>query len=517
MHQVLRLEELVRNISNSAEPTSQGSASLLAFACCCKSLEGPVMDALWQRQADLSTILKSLPADSWTITEDVFFLSRNLSPDEWQRFKRYTARVTALGVPNMHSLLSPASAGISTDTIQLLAMESQRGGFWPRLSQLKCDTDWSIVPFFSFLLTPTIADLDLTLPQEDNRLLQPALSLITHTCRQLQALRLDVNTYCPLSGREIGRLISASRNTLRRIDIRPLAPAEIFPAIFDLPQLRCLVLQQPRFPNQTLPKISSRLEFIYLSDKLGSNLCLFLGQLSFQECAKVSIVGSEIVQLYPLLNSLRGAATTLATLYLSPTATLERSSVILLCSFINLTSLKIRCVCAHPLTIIPCNFQPTDEDIIEIGKCLPLLQTLNLGSGCRTPRLATFASLLSLSRTCSHLRMLITRVDFVGIVGGSDQSNHLSLRASDACLPRTRSGLNTLNVGNSVLPDTPHCEWVVALALVSIFPSIKFLHFSSTMEMNVRWVQVQRDILACQRIMDITQAAAVFKTIDRFP
>jgi hypothetical protein len=72
MHQVLRLEELVRNISNSAEPTGQGSSSLLAFACCCKLLEGPVMDVLWQRQVDLSTILKSLPADSWTITEDVF-------------------------------------------------------------------------------------------------------------------------------------------------------------------------------------------------------------------------------------------------------------------------------------------------------------------------------------------------------------------------------------------------------------------------------------------------------------
>jgi hypothetical protein len=72
MHQVLRLEELVRNISDSAEPTSQGSASLLAFACCCKSLEGPVMDVLWQRQIHLSTILQSLPEDSWTITEGVF-------------------------------------------------------------------------------------------------------------------------------------------------------------------------------------------------------------------------------------------------------------------------------------------------------------------------------------------------------------------------------------------------------------------------------------------------------------
>lgn len=72
MHQVFRLEELVRNISSCAESTRQGSVSLLALACCCKLLEGPVMDILWQRQVDLSIILKTLPVDSWTATKGIF-------------------------------------------------------------------------------------------------------------------------------------------------------------------------------------------------------------------------------------------------------------------------------------------------------------------------------------------------------------------------------------------------------------------------------------------------------------
>ena len=72
MHQLLRLDDLVRNIAYCADRKIQGSASLLALACCCKSLEGPVMDILWQRQVDLSTILKTLPADSWSITDRVF-------------------------------------------------------------------------------------------------------------------------------------------------------------------------------------------------------------------------------------------------------------------------------------------------------------------------------------------------------------------------------------------------------------------------------------------------------------
>ncbi|KAF9778954.1 hypothetical protein BJ322DRAFT_464414 [Thelephora terrestris] len=507
MHQLLRLEELVRKISNSAEPTSQGSASLLAFACCCKSLEGPVMDVLWQRQVHLSTILQSLPADSWTITEDVFFLSRNLSPDEWQRFKRYTARVTVLGVPNTYSRSSHRSAGISTDTIQLLAMESQRGEFWPRLSLLKCDIGWSIVPFLSLFLTPTITDLRLILPRGDNRLLQPALSLITHTCRQLQVLKLDVDTSCPLSSCETGRLISASRNTLHHIDIKPLTPSEIFPAIFDLPRLRGLVLQEPRFPNQISPQISTCLETIHLIGKHGPNLSQFLVHLPSRKLADVAIYRGEIIQLSQLLDSLRGAATTTTTLYLSPTAAFDRSSVTLLCSFTKLTSIRIFCGCGDREQNYPCSFQPTDEDITDIGKGLPHIRTLVLGPACRSPRLATFVSLLSLSRTCSYLENLSIRVDFMSIVG-SDQPDHPSLRVNGPRLPRKRSRLSMLAVGSSPLPNTPHCEWIVALALVSIFPFIKTLHFDCAGEMNNRWAQVRRDILACRRIMDITHAAA---------
>ena len=30
------------------------------------------MDVLWRRQVNLSTILKSLPADSWTVIDRVF-------------------------------------------------------------------------------------------------------------------------------------------------------------------------------------------------------------------------------------------------------------------------------------------------------------------------------------------------------------------------------------------------------------------------------------------------------------
>ena len=416
-------------------------------------------------------------------------------------------------------------AGVSMETIQLLAMESQRGGFWPRLSRLRCNVGWNIVPFVSLFLTPTITDLDLTLPRESNRLLQPTLSLFAHACRCLETLKLDVDTSCALSSGEIGRLISASRNTLYHIDIKPFTPAEIFPAIFDLPRLRCLILQEPRFPHQIPPDISSHLETINinLSGKHGSNLNLFLWRLPFQKLSDVSIAGSGAIQLSPLLNSLRGAATTMATLYLSRVAALDPSSVTLLCSFINLTSLTILCVCEHNQPNLPCTFQPTDKDISELGGALPHIRTLGFGTGlsmgwgtgwgmgwgpgCHSSPLATFASLLSLSRTCGHLENLAIRVDFMSIVGGSDQPDHPSLRTNGAHPPGTRSRLGTLDVGNSPLPDTHNCEWVVALALASIFPSVQYLHSTCTGKMRNRWDQVWRDILACRRVMNITQVA----------
>ena len=63
----------------------------------------------------------------------------------------------------------------TVETIQLLAMESQREGFWPRLSRLKCNIGWTIVLSVPLFLTPAITNLDLALPQESNRLLQPTL------------------------------------------------------------------------------------------------------------------------------------------------------------------------------------------------------------------------------------------------------------------------------------------------------------------------------------------------------
>jgi len=79
--------ELVRQIAFNADHGFQGSASLLALACSCKTIEGPVMDVLWQRQEYLHIILRTLPASCWTAVGGVYvsgalldLSDRSLSP-----------------------------------------------------------------------------------------------------------------------------------------------------------------------------------------------------------------------------------------------------------------------------------------------------------------------------------------------------------------------------------------------------------------------------------------------------
>ena len=388
-------------------------------------------------------------------------------------------------------------------------MESQRGGFWPGLRSLTCDIGWDVVPFISLFFTPTITNLDLTLPHESNRLLQPTLSLLAHTCRQLQSLTMNVGIPDALSGGEMGRLVSASRHTLRRIDIRSFTPSDVFPAIFNLSQLQDLSLQEPSLPNQVSPKALPHLQAINFNGNHGLNLTQFLRGLSVTRLARVTISRGGTIQLSTLLEPLCGATAVMRVLYLSPVAALDPSSITLLRSFTNLTSLILNCVCKDPQPNVSCSFQPTDESVQELGGALPRIRLLSLSRGCRGPRHVTFASLICLSMTCSNLENLLIRVDFTSIVSGPDQLNHRnpSLGTDSARPQRALSKLNTLDVGNSPLPQVPRCEWMVALALVRIFPSVRLCSSHCPEETRKRWEEVQEDVLGCQRIFGITQAA----------
>jgi hypothetical protein len=222
----------------------------------------------------------------------------------------------------------------------------------------------------------------------------------------------------------------------------------------------------------------------------------------------VDIIRGESIKFPQLLDSLRGATATMTVLPLSPITALDHFSITLLRTFTNLTSLRIHCVCNDPKLREPCSFQLTDGKILELGDALPHIRTLHFGDpDCSGARSTTFKSLIHLSRTYRNMESLTIRVDFTSIVGGSNRQNYGNTSKGIEARPQmATSRLSTLVIGNSPLPDIARCEWVVALALASIFPSIAVLHSSCTGGMQNRWGEVWDDILVCQKISRIARA-----------
>ena len=64
MHPCLRVDEIVRLVATELVESDGGGTSV-ALACCCKSFEDPVLDALWECQFDLLPLLETLPEDVW--------------------------------------------------------------------------------------------------------------------------------------------------------------------------------------------------------------------------------------------------------------------------------------------------------------------------------------------------------------------------------------------------------------------------------------------------------------------
>ena len=68
MHPCLCVDEVVRLIARKLV-ASGGRATSVSLACCCKSLEDPILDVLWQTQRVLLPLLKCLPGGVWNERE----------------------------------------------------------------------------------------------------------------------------------------------------------------------------------------------------------------------------------------------------------------------------------------------------------------------------------------------------------------------------------------------------------------------------------------------------------------
>jgi len=64
MHACLNVDEIVRLIARKLVASGGGRAAV-SLACCCRSFEDPVLDALWTTQDGLLPLFKTFPGDVW--------------------------------------------------------------------------------------------------------------------------------------------------------------------------------------------------------------------------------------------------------------------------------------------------------------------------------------------------------------------------------------------------------------------------------------------------------------------
>ena len=64
MHACLRVNEIVRLLACELV-VLEAKATAVSLACCCKTFEEPVLDALWETQDRLTPLLECFPRDVW--------------------------------------------------------------------------------------------------------------------------------------------------------------------------------------------------------------------------------------------------------------------------------------------------------------------------------------------------------------------------------------------------------------------------------------------------------------------
>ena len=400
---------------------------------------------------------------------------------------------------------------VSSEAISFLGMQSMLDPLWPRLTSFRLvdgpgfGWDVSYIPTFLTFLSPKITALTLALPLLHDALLQPMVAIASDRCRRLQELVLDTGTSGPYPTDAVEGLITACRDTLRTLEIRSPFKAEHLPVIANLPQLRSLRLGRaqipPNLPSSIFPSLE---EFIVL--RSNGELQHFFKRLR--------TVGLKTVKIHCLdffraveepMAALSRFSASLEVLEISGVANLKLpSAVVPRPVFTNLRILYVGCLRwengAHHG---PCTFQSTNESVAELGAAMPNITHLTLGSPtCPNLRCVTFLSLVSLSKACQGLEILMIRVDFRSMVVPS-------LRGSEevdtgATFDRTQGSgckLRKLIVGLSTLPNHPDSGWIVATGLWNLFPFLSEVVGSD----QDGWGKVGRNIKMIRQVLRTIQ------------
>ena len=481
MHACLHVNEILRLIAREVV-ASEGEATAVALACCCKGFEDIVLDILWETQHNLVRLLKTFPEDVWNVGECLVSVQTTCAASslnyfirkyfrrlpttlELTRFRKYARRIR-----NFKDFGSLDLDSLSSEVFLVLQRFSFNEPLLPNLKTLELwFVDAETAPFILSFISPATTCIDISFETSHlpKGLVASIITIFSARCPNLQRIGLRDLPRDPMITAAVSELLlTTNQNTLRTFYVDSPLTEEAREVVHKLPDLRGLTVVIERgapLPSLVLPGLTKlTVRYDHDDDCLEMFHGATLGKLKYIQLNSKSEQIGDFLGTFERVALAASAQNTLSDirLYTSCSRSPTFSSLL---SFTQTKYLFVVFPCVGG-----CSSMVDDDTIINLARAMPKLESLVLGSPpCRRiPTGVTAKGLVvlanhcsSLSDLCIHIQVasLITPPPTIGITPNPKPSD---LRRDCA--------LNHLEVGKIPMPD--HSVLTVAITLGRIFP-----------------------------------------------
>ena len=506
MHPCLSVDEILRLIAY-ALVASGTEATVAALACCCKTFEGPMLDALWEKQHRLTPLLKCFPEDVWKeedgsfvsqVMAFIFFIFKRLirktferipTKAEWADFRRYARRIQSLHVYTSDDSAAP-------DVLLALQLRTGNEPFLPRLKTFECVDvmDKAFIPFIPLFLSPKTIEINITFAQDSPTVaIASMISRFSTLCPDLENIDLrGLPRNSVITDAVSEMVLGCNPNSLRVFQVDSPLTEEAREVVYQLPRLTSLwarfkgptSLPTVVLPDLTMIEVEYKDDFSWLRGFRGAE---------FGRLERVSIV-SRSNHIGDFLGVFESVAFTTAiqdtlSKFSFYTSRSWNPNYRALLSFRQLKKLEIRFSCRDNCPPIP-----DDDIIISLAQAMPKLEILRLGEDpCETPNGVTVNGLTGLAHRCPHLSKLRIHFQATSLVDAVAVAVTRSLSEGEPSVQRRDCALTDLEVGEILIPTGSASS--IFLILLQIFPHIENLKFK-----NQEWKAVAETIRAFRQI-----------------
>ena len=490
MHACLNVIEIVRLVACELV-ASRGGASAVVLACCCKSFEDPVLDALWATQDGLLPLLKSFPEDVWNeggctvsaLTKSIFFALPNDSgrkafkrpptKTEWDRLRKYAQRMRGLkkfGLPEFPPV----------EVFSVIQLYTINEPLFPNLKSLFLwGLEGSYIPYIPLFLSSRTTSIFLSLSGSDlpTAVIASMVATLSTLCPDLQEISLysDLPKDPAVIAAISGLLLDANQNILQKLAVNSPLTKEAGEVIYKLPNLcdlSVVIERETSLPPAFLPNLTN---LTISCDNEGDWPQLFHGAILGKLESIVFYPQSE--QIGDFLEAFERAAlsssiqNTLSKFSLSASFPWNPNYSSFL-PFTQMKDLEIEFSCDGG-----CSSKVDDDIIVNLSQAMPELQSLKLGDDpcCQYTTGVTAKGLMALAHYCrwlAHLRIHFQVASLTTPPAISEVTPYAEPPPS-----WTNCGPLDLIVGDTPMPEGS--ALVLALTLLRIFPRITVIYFDN--------------------------------------